>query len=134
MFANIFTRKNAETYSEKIRRLRKALDDAEAVIVGAGAGLSTSAGFTYDLSLIHILLHISTAAPRGPAHTSRWRRAGLRCISSWVKAMSITVPALRRRLIGICMICTGSRDSLMRKSRDFLYWMARTRTILRAAV
>ena len=48
MFANIFTRKNAETYSEKIRRLRKALDDAEAVIVGAGAGLSTSAGFTYD--------------------------------------------------------------------------------------
>lgn len=48
MFANIFTRKNAETYSEKIRRLREALDDADAVIIGAGAGLSTSAGFTYD--------------------------------------------------------------------------------------
>lgn len=48
MFANIFTRKNAETYSEKIRRLRKALDDADAVSIGAGAGLSTSAGFTYD--------------------------------------------------------------------------------------
>ncbi len=29
-------------------RLRKAIDDAEAIIVGAGAGLSTSAGFTYD--------------------------------------------------------------------------------------
>ena len=48
MFANIFTRKNAETNSEKIRRLREALDDADAVIIGAGAGLSTSAGFTYD--------------------------------------------------------------------------------------
>ena len=48
MFANIFTRKNAETNSEKIRRPREALDDADAVIIGAGAGLSTSAGFTYD--------------------------------------------------------------------------------------
>lgn len=48
MFANIFTRKNAETNSEKIRRLKKALADADAVIIGAGAGLSTSAGFTYD--------------------------------------------------------------------------------------
>lgn len=31
-----------------IARLKKALDDAEAVIIGAGAGLSASAGFTYD--------------------------------------------------------------------------------------
>ena len=31
-----------------IDRLKRALHDSQAVIVGAGAGLSTSAGFTYD--------------------------------------------------------------------------------------
>lgn len=30
-----------------IERLREALDDADAVVIGAGAGLSASAGFTY---------------------------------------------------------------------------------------
>ena len=31
-----------------IQRLKKKLDAADAVVIGAGAGLSTSAGFTYD--------------------------------------------------------------------------------------
>ena len=31
-----------------VRRLRQALTDAEAVVVGAGSGLSTAAGFTYS--------------------------------------------------------------------------------------
>ena len=31
-----------------IEKLRTALREAEAVIIGAGAGLSTSAGFTYS--------------------------------------------------------------------------------------
>lgn len=30
-----------------INRLRKAIDEADAVIIGAGAGLSTSAGYVY---------------------------------------------------------------------------------------
>lgn len=34
-------------YSDNIRRLKELLYNAEAVIIGAGAGLSTSAGFTY---------------------------------------------------------------------------------------
>ncbi len=34
-------------YSDNIGRLRRALDAADAVVVGAGAGLSTSAGFAY---------------------------------------------------------------------------------------
>lgn len=34
--------------SPKIERLRRALDDADAVIVGAGAGLSTAAGLAYS--------------------------------------------------------------------------------------
>ena len=32
----------------QIPRLKTALDEADAVVIGAGAGLSTSAGFTYD--------------------------------------------------------------------------------------
>jgi NAD-dependent SIR2 family protein deacetylase len=35
-------------YSVQIKKLKSTLDTAEAVIVGAGAGLSTSAGLTYD--------------------------------------------------------------------------------------
>jgi NAD-dependent SIR2 family protein deacetylase len=35
-------------YSERIKRLKVALSNAEAVVIGAGAGLSTSAGFIYD--------------------------------------------------------------------------------------
>ena len=34
--------------SGQIKRLREILDKADAVVIGAGAGLSTSAGFTYD--------------------------------------------------------------------------------------
>ena len=35
-------------YSSQIEWLRAALDAADAVVIGAGAGLSTSAGFTYS--------------------------------------------------------------------------------------
>lgn len=48
MFSRILTKKSTETYSERISRLRQALDEADAVMVGAGAGLSTSAGLTYS--------------------------------------------------------------------------------------
>jgi len=37
----------AQDTPDGINKLKKALDEADAVIVGAGAGLSTSAGFTY---------------------------------------------------------------------------------------
>ena len=33
---------------ERVRALRRALDEADAVVVGAGAGLSTAAGMTYS--------------------------------------------------------------------------------------
>lgn len=35
-------------YSDNIKRLKKAACEAEAIVIGAGAGLSTSAGFTYS--------------------------------------------------------------------------------------
>lgn len=39
--------KSTESYSDNIRRLRTALSEADTVVIGAGAGLSTSAGFIY---------------------------------------------------------------------------------------
>ena len=35
-------------YLNKIKRIQNALAEADAVVIGAGAGLSASAGFTYD--------------------------------------------------------------------------------------
>ena len=35
-------------YSAQIKNLQAAIREADAVVIGAGAGLSTSAGFTYD--------------------------------------------------------------------------------------
>lgn len=39
--------KSTETYLDSIKKLRESLDKADAVVIGAGAGLSTSAGFIY---------------------------------------------------------------------------------------
>ena len=40
--------KSTGTYSDNIKKLKDALADADAVVIGAGAGLSTSAGFIYN--------------------------------------------------------------------------------------
>lgn len=48
MFSKNWTERSTADYSDKIRRLREAVDEAEAVVVGAGAGLSASAGFAYS--------------------------------------------------------------------------------------
>lgn len=48
MFSRILTHRSTETFSAQIERLKQALDQADAVVIGAGAGLSTSAGFVYD--------------------------------------------------------------------------------------
>lgn len=48
MFSRILTRRSTETFSEQIERLRRALNEADAIVIGAGAGLSTSAGLAYD--------------------------------------------------------------------------------------
>ncbi|MGN1166286.1 MAG: SIR2 family NAD-dependent protein deacylase [Lachnospiraceae bacterium] len=48
MFLRNMTNKSTETYSDKLNRLKTALNDADAVIIGAGSGLSAAAGFTYS--------------------------------------------------------------------------------------
>ncbi len=40
--------KSIETYSEEVKRLKNEIENADAVLIGAGAGLSTTAGFIYD--------------------------------------------------------------------------------------
>lgn len=47
MFSKIRIMKSTENFLEQIRELKKAIESAEAVVIGAGAGLSASAGFIY---------------------------------------------------------------------------------------
>lgn len=53
MFQNLFASKKVIDHSEKMKEFQDALDEADAVIIGAGAGLSTSAGFTYAGERFH---------------------------------------------------------------------------------
>lgn len=48
MFSRIWTTKSTESFSDNIKKLKNALETADAVVIGAGAGLSTSAGFSYS--------------------------------------------------------------------------------------
>ena len=48
MFSRILTRQSIAVYSAQIERLKQALEGADAVVIGAGAGLSASAGLTYS--------------------------------------------------------------------------------------
>lgn len=47
MFSRIWTSKSTGDYSQKIERLKAELQGADAILIGAGSGLSTSAGLTY---------------------------------------------------------------------------------------
>ncbi|NTW72168.1 MAG: Sir2 silent information regulator family NAD-dependent deacetylase [Eubacteriaceae bacterium] len=48
MFPKIWAKKSMSDRLDPIHKLQAAINEAEAVIIGAGAGLSTSAGFVYD--------------------------------------------------------------------------------------
>ena len=47
MLSKIWTKPSTKSCSEPIERLKAALRDCDAVVIGAGSGLSTAAGFTY---------------------------------------------------------------------------------------
>ena len=53
MFGRTRITKSTTDCSVQIQKLKTALDEADAVVIGAGAGLSTSAGFTYDGERFH---------------------------------------------------------------------------------
>ena len=48
MFGRTSIIRSTGNYSDNIERLKKAIDEADAIVIGAGAGLSTSAGLTYS--------------------------------------------------------------------------------------
>lgn len=48
MSLKMMTEGYIKDYSDKIKRLKELLNTSDAVVIGAGAGLSTSAGFTYS--------------------------------------------------------------------------------------
>ena len=48
MFSKIWTKASTKSCSEQLKRLKAALQDCDAVVIGAGSGLSTAAGFTYN--------------------------------------------------------------------------------------
>jgi len=45
--------KYTRDYSDEIDRLRNEIETADAIVIGAGAGLSTAAGFTYSGECLH---------------------------------------------------------------------------------
>ena len=47
MFSRIWTKPSTKSCSEQLERLQTTLRDCDSVVIGAGAGLSTSAGFIY---------------------------------------------------------------------------------------
>ena len=47
MFSKIWTKPSTKSCSEPMERLKAALQDCDAVVIGAGSGLSTAAGFIY---------------------------------------------------------------------------------------
>ena len=47
MFSRTRITTSTGTYSDNVGRLKKALAEVDTVVIGAGAGLSTSAGFVY---------------------------------------------------------------------------------------
>ena len=47
MFEEFRRTRKTESQEEGLARLRIALQEADAVVIGAGSGLSTAAGYTY---------------------------------------------------------------------------------------
>lgn len=48
MFSKILTKNSITSFSDETARLREALSGADAVLIGAGSGLSSAAGFLYS--------------------------------------------------------------------------------------
>lgn len=48
MYLRKLMNKSTESCLDKLSRLKAVLNDADAIIIGAGSGLSAAAGFTYS--------------------------------------------------------------------------------------
>ena len=57
---------STKTYSAQIDRLKNEMESADAVVIGAGAGMSVSAGMAYDGERFKSTLPIFTANTESP--------------------------------------------------------------------
>ena len=48
MFSKMRTMRSTAHFSDNVERLKQEIETADAILIGAGAGLSTAAGFAYD--------------------------------------------------------------------------------------
>ena len=48
MFSRTMTRKSIQSFSDNINLLKEKIETADSILIGAGAGLSASAGLTYS--------------------------------------------------------------------------------------
>ena len=48
MFLRNLITTSTKNYSEQINKLKNEIENADAIVIGAGAGMSASAGFRYD--------------------------------------------------------------------------------------
>ena len=48
MYSEMMIMKSTKNYSAEIAKLKREIETADAIVIGAGAGLSTAAGFTYS--------------------------------------------------------------------------------------
>ena len=53
MFSKMRITKSTEPYLDNIKKLKEKIEIADTIVIGAGAGLSTSAGFVYDGERFH---------------------------------------------------------------------------------
>lgn len=53
MFGRLYEEKKKQSYTESIENIRAAIADADALVIGAGSGLSTAAGYTYSGERFH---------------------------------------------------------------------------------
>ena len=48
MFLRNLITTSTKSYLEQIDKLKKEIENADAIVIGAGAGMSTAAGFSYS--------------------------------------------------------------------------------------
>ena len=48
MFSRILTQTSTAPYSDQLAKMQQVLEQADAIMIGAGSGLSASAGLTYS--------------------------------------------------------------------------------------
>ena len=83
MFLSRSISKFTEDYSERIKKLKYELKTADAIVIGAGAGMSTSAEMAYDgerfektFSDFHEKYGIRTCIPAVFIRMIPWRNTG----------------------------------------------------------